>query len=460
MFVNFLALRPARLGWSLSAVLVVLLFWASAAAAAHRGAVLVKDINPGRDASITAIYSNCGCHYKGGDLTNVHGILYFSANDGRHGFELWRSDGTRKGTRMVKDINPGKGWSNIYGITAVGRSLYFQADDGVHGAELWRSDGTARGTRMVKDINPGAGPGNASQVTAFNGTLYFSAFGGLWRTDGTEAGTNLVKQIPNGAVPLINVSGTLFFGTFDGSRSELWRSDGTNAGTTRVKAGFFGTLEFTDLRGILYFSVFDTIRGPALWRSDGTEAGTSLVKAINPPPLSSIYSLTVVNNTLYFLASNASAIPSELWRSDGSEAGTILVKRVPKSFFELVPANGVLYLGGTGALWRSDGTPQGTKVIRGSPSSNAFTPSFLTPAKKTLYFVAADKKHSEELWRSNGARKGTAMVKDIHRGQGGSDPRNLTAVGKSLFFTARGGGQRGRELWRAGPRLRMTGKKK
>lgn len=440
-----------------------MLLSASGAQAAKPPAVLVKDINPGREASVTDISGEdgCGCIYNGGDLTNVHGTLYFSANDGRHGFELWRSDGTRKGTKMVKDINPGKGWSNIYGITAAGRILYFQADDGVHGAELWRSDGTAKGTRMVKDINPGPGSSNAGQITVVGGTLYLSAsdgtppLGGLWRSDGTEAGTTLVKRIPNGIGPLINVSGTLYFGAFDGSHSELWRSDGTEAGTRLVKAGFFGTLEFTDLRGILYFSVFDTINGPALWRSDGTEAGTTLVKAINPPPLSSISSLTVVNNTLYFLASNASAIPSELWRSDGTEAGTTLVKRSPRGgFFDLVALKDTLYLGAAGALWRSDGTTQGTKMLKGSPFSNAFSPSFLTPTKKTLYFVAADKKHSEELWQSNGKAKGTRMVKDLRRGEGGSNPRNLTAVGKTLFFTAKGGGGHGRELWRAGPKLK------
>ena len=49
----------------------MLLSTSGAQAAAHRGAVLVKDINPGRNASITAIYSNCGCHYNGGQLTDA-----------------------------------------------------------------------------------------------------------------------------------------------------------------------------------------------------------------------------------------------------------------------------------------------------------------------------------------------------------------------------------------------------
>ncbi len=125
---------------------------------------------------------DCGCIYNGGDLTDVRGTLYFSANDGKHGFELWRSDGTGRGTRMVKDINPGTGWSDLYGLTAVNRIVYFTADDGVHGAELWRSDGTARGTRMVKDIRPGSQSGHPSAVTGFNGVLYFTAF------DGTDSG--------------------------------------------------------------------------------------------------------------------------------------------------------------------------------------------------------------------------------------------------------------------------------
>ena len=186
-----------------------------AQAAAHHGAVLVKDINPGRSPSVTTNGGgNCGCVYNGGDLTNVRGTLYFSANDGKHGFELWQSDGTGRGTRMVKDINPGRDGSDLSRITAVNRIIYFTADDGVHGAELWRSDGTARGTRMVKDINPGSRSGHPSFFTDANGVLYFSAFdgtdAGLWRSDGTDAGTTLVKEAV-GAAPLIGVNGILYF---------------------------------------------------------------------------------------------------------------------------------------------------------------------------------------------------------------------------------------------------------
>lgn len=89
-------------------------------------------------------------------LTNVGGTLYFQANDGTSGFELWKSDGTETGTVRVKDIWPGPSSSYAYFLTDVGGTLYFMASDGTSGSELWKSDGTEAGTVRVKDINPGS----------------------------------------------------------------------------------------------------------------------------------------------------------------------------------------------------------------------------------------------------------------------------------------------------------------
>ncbi|MEO8197151.1 MAG: hypothetical protein ABI689_10550, partial [Thermoanaerobaculia bacterium] len=64
------------------------------------------------------------------------GVL-FSACDGGHGCELWKSDGSVVGTRLVQDIAPGLTSSDPHAFLRVGSTLYFDADDGLHGVELW-----------------------------------------------------------------------------------------------------------------------------------------------------------------------------------------------------------------------------------------------------------------------------------------------------------------------------------
>src|SRR4051794_5746461 len=105
------------------------------------------------------------------------------------GLEVLEDRITRSLTpQMVLDINATTLAANPSGLVAIGSTAYFAADDGVHGQELWKSDGTVAGTALVKDINSGSGGYSPSNLTNVNGTLFFAAYDGthgweLWKSD-------------------------------------------------------------------------------------------------------------------------------------------------------------------------------------------------------------------------------------------------------------------------------------
>jgi trimeric autotransporter adhesin len=218
-------------------------------------------------------------------LTDVNGTLYFKANNTGlpGGSKLWKSDGTTAGTTLVKDINPNSVNSTLWGLTNVNGVLFFSADDGVNGTELWKSDGTEAGTVMVKDIRPGTFGSNPTGFTNFNGILLFSATGvtsELWKSDGTETGTILVKE-NSGIGGSVIMDNFVYFVANDGIIGlELFKTDGTSDSTIgfdiKPGTGSSSPSHLTRVDSILFFKA----NGDQLW-------AVKMKKSTNPPTVTS-----------------------------------------------------------------------------------------------------------------------------------------------------------------------------
>lgn len=442
-------------------------------------ATLIKDIFPGSENGIT---------------TDKLGVVYdqrllFAADDGVHGLELWSTDGTEAGTRLVKDINPGAEGSECQVFHLLGKQVIFLAEHPDLGRELWITDGTEAGTQLIRDINPGTGNGlpNLSFERAYyfvwNDVLYFSADNGstgyeLWRSDGSTAGTYLVKDFGfgNGFPEHYAVlNDRLYFSADSGaSGRELWVTDGTTSNTRMVvdiNPSIFadGPSHLFTFNDKLLFIAEGSDTDSELWISDGTAAGTKLLKDINPngsgmetnPNTDEIRFHQI--GDLVFFSANDGTHGKELWRTDGTTAGTQRVRVASAGTNAYTPQNfvvleDILYYkyddGTTGTeLWRSDGTDAGTymvKNIRFSSNSSMFLPTYFTTHQSRVYFNAkGDDNFGEEVWQSDGTEAGTIRVTDINPEFRDSDPGNFFSLGEDLLFAAYNP-ESGYELYRLG----------
>jgi ELWxxDGT repeat protein len=339
---------------------------------------IVGDIHPG-----TVNDPSAQSHHE---WTVLDGVLYFGAVDEAHGEELWRYDPVTNSAQMVADINPGP-VSGIYTdyilfheFTVLDGVLYFQADDGTHGVELWRYDPGTSVTQMVADINPGSDDSSPNYLTVLDHQLYFQAYDGtngtaLWRYD---PGTGAAQMVINpgtyvvGPHDLTALDGVLYFGAYTATQGdELCRYDpgtGTAQMVADINPGSNSSFPtgLTGLNGDLYFQANDGTHGYELWRYDPGTGATQMVADINPGANSSQpLELTVLNGALYFQADDGTHGP-ELWRYDpGTETAHMVASIFPGSdevfytnYLYLTPFDGNVYFEAEnvwygGELWRT-----------------------------------------------------------------------------------------------------------
>ncbi len=228
--------------------------------------------------------------------------MYFSAVERVHGRELWQTDGTAAGTRLVQDLQPGIASAFPGEHVAVGDRLYFSGTDGETGFEPWYLPLQSSGA-------PPCQPGPEHLCLA-NGRFQVEVD---WRDFGGRTGAGR-------AVPLTNDTGAFWF--FDAANLELvvkvLDGNGTN-GHFWVFYGALSNVEYT-------LTVTDTTTGAArrYVNSAGRLASVGDTQAFGPLGASAQTPLSVAPQAAPALA----ALPLMSERLD--PAATVLCEPGPR----------------------------------------------------------------------------------------------------------------------------------
>lgn len=384
------------------------------------------------------------------------GVIFVAARIGGSGVDLWKSDGTRKGTQpltafqrsfdtpredqiaIVRDrfvfVATGTAGPRLWTsrgspattgplpgspellpsspLSSAGGRIVFVARDPAHGAEPWTSDGNVTGgagTHLLRDLCPGPCGSSPDALTSHNAVTDFQA---TWNGRTRFVRTDGVNAVPLATVTALPPSGDSFY--FPLRRMDL-----------------------ADLGGRTFFAGLDPLQGEQPWMTDGTRPGTRMITQGNAAA-SNPRGFLALGNQLLFMANDGTE--HALWRISPSGdlsrlAGTGVPAGEPGP--SELPESGLFAYytvdhGQEEEFWRTDGTPAGTLRLA---SFQDKTLSNLRDVGGRILFLVSSTLGEQPVfsfWESNGTPAGTVRRFDLP-----ADTVTVTdvaAVGADLYF--------------------------
>merc|ERR1711871_284465 len=413
-------------------------------------------------------------------------------------------------SRQYADIYHGPSGSNPRFFTVYNNALYFQADDGMNGVELWRDMGSTHNweqedpsvqtfatvvgqasdihVNMFVDLLPGPGGSEPSDLEVHNGYLYFSSAGidtswmvlpqyrddcGSLRqssfdpdvyfavSDSNVWEPNRVYDCPQGYHWASTEEGHRHFTSYQ-TTNELrqWHSIAARDGNGDQR---FGINEYTQVSDGEYekaTSIHDNYEDKAYYDRCGWDGYDYGGKTRTHFRFRDSYKTGVYQHA----GSPDSYRPGidELWahgvedHTTSEFAGIVCIR----SKDPLCRGHECHEMRSGHELWRTDGTVEGTTRIDDiNPGYLSSRPSDLVSFGPYLYFAATKLGEGCELWRTKGNRYAEAEMisfggssTGINPGIGNANPEFLTTAdnadnSRSYLYFAATDSIRGTELW-------------
>jgi ELWxxDGT repeat protein len=339
-------------------------------------------------------------------LVIIGGNMFFTAKSTESGDELYVTDGTLEGTKMVMDINPGSGDASPRYLVSLNGKLYFQADNGTDGVELWESDGTEAGTKMVANVYAGAESSAPDMLTVLDGKILFRATTVASAADGKK--WLHIYDPETGVASLV---------------SEIQARSEGDAVIPRIQVD--------NKHKVAYFIGEPVGENQEVYKTDGTPAGTGKIMDVTPEALGS-------SNIQWVYVHDDSVV---VWR-----------QKTPRKYAGADSANYVQHL--SEQIWISGGTAATTRLLSHFDKNvdidgNGVNTQFAFPVSWNgkLYFRADNGVNGVELCVSDLTTEGTVQVQDLNPGTDASWPEDFAVYKGYLCFDANAGnGNEGAEI--------------
>jgi len=387
----------------------------------------VDDARPGTTGSKPVAYQ--------GMRISIEDTLYFAADDGVHGYELWGYNSTTDEMWMVADIRQGADGSFPGYLLAVkhGTQFFFGAYTDDNGTELWAHDHTTGATWMAANVNnypapDGSNPGDDIEIM-YGDILYFSAFTGaygteLWAYNTITQNTWLVQDIHGGS---------------------------------SANPGWYMHFLHND---VLYFTARDNGNVHDLWAHNQSNGTTWKVVGFGPDPMAhpGQYMDHLIGDTVYFDAQTPmgrellayNLLNHTTWMVADLELGQ--ASSNPGEHMSLLVGDTLLFDTADDSLWAHDTSNGTTWRVMQHTGTNAGEGTHETVVGTMAFFQAQDNAGGAELWAFDAHTGQAFRAADIVPGLDGSNPGQNMMVGLSgvVYFDA-STHSTGRELWAHDP---------